>query len=227
MKFLNAPFNIFSNIVFEKESPINGKIFVVDDGLVRRLRIDGYTQSVSLDNRLKSNGYWDEFVSLTEELRPHPQSLLVLGMGAGTAIALFGYRFPEIKMVGVEIDPVVIEASNEMFDFEDLNFKQVIEDAYTVLDSSLKGEQFDLIIIDTYLGGDWVPKFEEKDYLTKVKSALNKNGLVMSNRIYSDDYKKELAQSQSLFQTIFGNGEILAMTGPNASRNVILYALNL
>ena len=100
-------------------------------------------------------------------------SVLVLGLGCGTIVKIINDLWPEAKIVGVEIDPVMIEIGRKYFGLSDLsNLKIVQSEANEYIKCSK--DKFDLIICDAYLGG--------KIQLLKLKKS---KATILSNELNS------------------------------------------
>ena len=102
--------------------------------------------------------------------------VLVLGLGCGTVIPIIFKKWPKAKIVGVEIDPVMINLGEKYFGLKNFeNLKIICGDA-----KKQKLSGYDLIITDAYLGG--------KNQLTKIKSQIP----ILSNLFNPKTLKNEI-----------------------------------
>jgi spermidine synthase len=102
-------------------------------------------------------------------------NILVLGLGCGVAAKLLIKKFPQAKITGVEIDPVMIAIGKKYFNFE--NARVVNADAFQFRAKS----KFDLIICDLYCGNDIPQKLFSGIFLSKLDQWLEKNGSIVFN----------------------------------------------
>lgn len=110
-----------------------------------------------------STGFWTQSGGLIQEVwRPVFKKLkvskdstwLVLGLATGSVCRLIPQ--PK-KIVGVEIDPVMLDIGRKYFDLHTINNLQILNiDAKNFL--ARNKFQFDYVLVDLYLG-DQIPKF--------------------------------------------------------------------
>lgn len=86
-----------------------------------------------------------------EKILP-PKKVLVLGLGCGSVAEIISSKFPDAKITGVEIDPVMVDIGKKYFSLgTNKNLKIVISDAEKFIrNSKIK---FDLVIYDTFIKG--------------------------------------------------------------------------
>jgi len=173
-------------VIAEYDSKYSGKLFVKSDWGNKYVTTGYLTQSGGLINDL-----WNPILkklSMNHELKT--MNCLILGLATGTVAKIINKKFKNAEMVGVEIDPVMIDIGKKYFDLDKIkNLKILNLDAkrYTL---NAK-EQFDLILVDLYLG-DQPPGFL---YSPKFLKELKKLGkLVIINHLFYDEDKKKAAQ---------------------------------
>lgn len=116
---LTQPLKSIHGIVFARESPYqyvqvvvgnNQRTLITDEGLG--------LQSVVRDNE-RWNGTYYDLLTAVPAFRPETAKtvdVLILGLGAGTLTRqLRSVYGPSLRMTGVEIDPVIIEAGQKFF----------------------------------------------------------------------------------------------------------------
>ena len=121
-------------------------------------------------------------------------SILILGLGAGTAAKVFSQKWPKAKIIGVEIDKEVIRLGKKYFDLGQIpNLKTINKDAFEYVTCCMTHDacHFDLIIVDLYLGEKIPVKSESLTFLKNLKKLLSKNGIVIFNRLFWGKHKKE------------------------------------
>jgi spermidine synthase len=100
---------------------------------------------------------------------------LVLGLGCGSILKPLQKKFPKAKIIGIEIDPVMINLGEKYFDLDKVeNLKIVCQDAKVFLQKTK--QKFDLILVDAYLG-------EKRVNFNNLKKFLNKNGVILVNKL--------------------------------------------
>jgi spermidine synthase len=109
--------------------------------------------------------------------------------------------WPDAKVTGVEIDPLMIELGTRYLALGTSKTKVVIDDAYEFIKKNR--EIFDLVIVDLYFGDEFPKKFEEDKFLKK----LTKTKLVIFNRLYFGEKRKEAAKFGNKLEKIFDKVE--------------------
>lgn len=210
--------------IYETYSPINGEIKVVESGTVRKLLTKGYTQSKTLNKQGLAEGYWDAFNQI-QSSRFKVQNTLILGLGAGTIAQIWKKRYPNIKIVGVEIDPIVVGIAKKYFDFpDDLNV--IIGDACQLVksrDKELFSQKYDFVAVDVYYGGDFDQACESDEFLSNLSSALSLEGKVAFNRIFTDIEQENQSRFIDLVKKYFREVEPVSLKAVSSSHNVIIF----
>jgi spermidine synthase len=197
MKFKSFLRRFFlGNEVLEKiYSPINGEVAVVEDLFGKReMMIGRVAQSGGLAERLWEKISNDKFL-IPNEFQNSNFQCLILGLGCGTVAQVMHEKFPLYEIMGVEIDPKVIELGKKYFGLGEIpNLKIVVGDAISLVQSSkFKVQSFDLVVVDLYLGQEFPKEAESEDFLRSVGSLVNKDGLVLFNRLYYNRRHRKLA----------------------------------
>ena len=214
---------LFKKILFEGDSEFNGKVQVVDRFGVRRLIASDFTQSRSLDKLGHSEVYWDSFVDMTSRLSD-TASILILGLGAGTSAQMLRERFPKAIIVGVEIDPMIIDLGKKYFELDKLEVQISIESAKDFVEQTQN--KYDLIYLDVF-AGSVAPDFSsDTGFFNQLQNILKKNGELIVNSIYrkkadADNYEAFFKQHFDLKDKILSSKSYklgnLIMKGVNYS----------
>lgn len=108
-------------------------------------------------------------------------SVLVLGMGGGCVVdSLRNRYFYYGPIVGVEIDPVVIEIAEKEFNISQYDDVEIIQaDAKRFLPKHKKN--YDLIVVDVFIDIKVPKKFYTKKFWKKIENKVNTNGFVLFN----------------------------------------------
>lgn len=130
---------------------------------------------------------------------------LVLGIGGGDVIREIQNNFKSCKITAVEIDPVMLELAKEKFGTKDKNTIFKIADAISFVYKEEKN--YDLIIVDLFIGRFNPPEAREKKFLNKLESLVRKDGFVLFNSHYQKENKNELFNYKNLCKEYFKNTE--------------------
>jgi len=113
--------------------------------------------------------------------------LLVLGLGAGTAVRVIAGELPEgteLDSLGVEIDPEVVRLGSQFFDLEEGPGREVVAgvDARSLLNRLEQGRRFDEIVLDAYANNMEIPAhLSSVEFFREVKSRLAPGGWFVVN----------------------------------------------
>ena len=195
--------------VLEKRvSPINGRITVARSlGLGTYIQVEGLTQSGGVVENI-----WKQTLrkvkSKKEEgiTRSAIKRCLILGLGGGTAAKVIRKLWPEAKITGVEIDPIMIELGKKYLglDLDDI----YIGDAEGVGKRlKVKGKRYDLILVDTYLGDQFPAGFESESFLKLILRLLRPEGTAVFNRLYYGEKRPEAVKFGEKLKKVFPNVE--------------------
>ena len=132
--------------------------------------------------------------------------VLVLGVAGGSVIKTL---VDDVKykgqIIGVEIDPEIIEIANTYFNIDQIkNLEIVIEDAFEFVLRTK--DKFDLIIIDIFQDTKMPSFLFETHFIQRVNFLLNINGFILfntmvineKNKIRNLDYRKKFDDNYSL-----------------------------
>lgn len=107
-------------------------------------------------------------------------SALVLGMGAGCVVESLRDRRYEGPILGIEIDPVVIEIAGKEFRlFKDKKVKVLEGDAGIYIQQ--EDQTYDLVIIDLFIDTEVPKQFYKKNFWKDVLRITNSHGFVLFN----------------------------------------------
>ena len=137
-----------------------------------------------------SGSYQDDFA--IGPLLVRARRLLVLGMGGGESIATTRLTAPDIEVDGVEIDGKVVEAGLRFFGLrpEPNKLRIHVADARPWLERNR--EKYDLVHVDLYHGGVYVPFYlVTVEFFRLVRAHMSQDGLLMMN-VYDLSKDREL-----------------------------------
>ncbi|MFK5894753.1 MAG: fused MFS/spermidine synthase [Pseudomonadota bacterium] len=139
-----------------------------------------YFHSVLYKNSLLTGGEWDYYV--TGGLAANPvNNILILGQGSGATYKILKQIYPQAKIICLDIDEKMMKTGIDFAELKvDENTSFVIEDARPFLRKSLI--QFDLISIDVFTGGPFVPFYlVTNEFFEIVSQSLSNNGVFVMN----------------------------------------------
>ena len=144
-----------ASILYEDETLYN-YISVRAWGSERHLKLNEGVgiHSVYHPDSLLSHGIWDYFL-LAPLFRPHGglelhERVLVIGLAAGTAPNLYTDIYGPVEIVGVELDPQIIEVGQRYFGMTQPNLTPVAADGRRWLQSQPEDAVFDIVLVDAY-----------------------------------------------------------------------------
>jgi spermidine synthase len=156
------------------ESPPQPRLCVDEYEGYRALMADGVILSVAVGETDPPFGYWAAMMP-----EGSPKSALLLGLGAGTLAHLLTRRFPDIRIVGVDIDPEIVEFARRHFDLALPNLQVVVEDALAY--AAHCTEQFDYVAVDLFCGHTFQRGALSRPFLRHLKTIAGPGGEIAVN----------------------------------------------
>ncbi len=131
------------------------------------------------------------------------QRVLLLGLGGGDIVKLFGKYQPEAKLTVIEKEEELITIAAQYFGVrESDNTQIVVADANKYVTTNK--EKFDLIIVDLYSGDD-VPDFVGSQiFLDKLKQTISQRGSAVFNYASHSFRDQDFLRFQKKLQQTFG-----------------------
>jgi predicted membrane-bound spermidine synthase len=182
-------------VVETAQSKYSGQIRVVSAFGSRYLATGQLTQSGGLVKDV-----WDPVL---RKYGQKNQSWLILGLAGGTIAKIISGRLSPSKIVGVEIDPLMIKLGKKYLDLNNIpNLEIVVANAHNYVLRATSG--FDFILVDMYLG-DELPEFVYDEKFLKKLGQLGQ--LVIFNHLFYDDPKRHqaaelVAKLKSIFPSV-------------------------
>ncbi len=186
-------------VLEEINSPINGKLEVVRDIFFGTyIKGGGLPQSGGLALKI-----WIKPLKKVKKLKPEIENILILGLGGGGIVKKIRSFWPDGKITGVEIDPIMVSLGKKYLDFKESDIDIKITDANRFINSAIKKKQkYDLVLVDIYVK-DQVPKeFDTTEFANEIKSILTKKGIAVFNRLYGGR-KEEASEFHNKLQQVF------------------------
>ncbi len=172
-------------IIEEAESAYNYIRVLEDENGTRHLELNEgqATHSIYHPERLLTGGPWDYYLVapyFAPGVEPADlQRVLMIGLGAGTVPKQMTQIYGPIEIVGVEIDPRIVDIGRQYFDMTEPNLEVVAQDGRYFLMTD--DRQYDLIGTDAYQQ-PYIPfQMTTREYFEHVRERLTPNGVAVIN----------------------------------------------
>jgi len=114
-------------------------------------------------------------------LTPAPRRVLMVGLGGGVVSGVFARHLPDVSVDIVEVDGRVVELCRKYFHLSDRPNQRIhVGDGRTFVRRAPRGE-YDLILLDAYLGDSIPFHLMTAEFLAQVRAALAPGGAVVAN----------------------------------------------
>jgi len=163
---------------FKSKHNINVELVTFSGSL--RLDMGDLTQSGEVIEKI-----WNKAINDLLPKSRRPQSALILGFGAGSAAKLLARRYPGITLTGVELDPTVIDIARKHFNVDSIP-NLTIHNSEAAKFVRQDNRQYDLILVDCYLGDQFPKSLESPSFL---KLLVDKSPHVIINRLFWGIYQ--------------------------------------
>lgn len=197
----------------EVNSPINGLIKVMMIFNRPRLIMGGMLQSGGSILKL-----WLKAIGEIAKNKKPIQKALIVGLGCGDCAFAIQKYYPDAKMLGVEIDQEVVNIAQCYFSLATVkNLKISIDEGgrfITKLAEKKGKNQFNLIIVDAYLGDKITKEFTTIKFFKSLTKIMSHDGVVILNHLFTDQYKQQAETLVKTMEKIFGK-ITLQRTGTN------------
>ena len=173
----------FPKTVTFKNNLFNKNIFLYDHFLEPTLVVDGLVESGSLLRHIWHTG-------IRELVPPNARikNVLALGLGGGSNVRLVSKLFPQAKITAIEIDPQMVEVAESYFGLKKIkNLKIITQDALEFVDN-LKSTNYDLVLVDCFVGKNIPTVLQELSFLEKLASHSTH---LLVNRIWYNEFHTE------------------------------------
>jgi len=173
----------FPTIIFRASTRYNRDVRVVEEKGTNKLLVNGSRQSGEYIKEL-----W-EHAFRSFGLPSNIQNILVLGVAGGTVIHLLHAMYPDAKITGVDIDKTMIDIGKKYFGLGSVpGLSLVTDDAKNYIQNNRK--QWDMIVIDLFVGASIPPFVGEETFLLQMKKYLSSKGNILINYLYELEYKR-------------------------------------
>ncbi len=150
---------------------------VIESDGVRYMYSDGTLHSAVIVASGEPWLVYPRFAAAALLLRPPPATMLVLGMGSGSAGSYLQRRLPELAVDYVEIDPAVPELARRLLSFEDGPRVAVhVDDGRRFL-AARPDRRWDLVYCDIYIGSSIPFHLATVEFFGEVRRHLEPGGV--------------------------------------------------
>lgn len=199
-------------VLEEADSPINGKLTVIREFVWGTyITAGGLPQSGGLAKQI-----WERSLKKVQLMKKSdlPKTVLVLGFAGGGIAHIAHNYWPDSKVYGVDIDPLMIDLGKKYLHWEKTGARVWVQDADSFIDEVANGkalsgkyvknshlsdssnvlpETYDLVCVDMYVGDGVPERFNTLSFVKKVNKIVSKNGMAVFNRLYGPQ-NRELAE---------------------------------
>jgi len=177
------------------------ELFVIETGCRRVLGANYISYSVWSNDPedVFNDRYWGQAVSKLKILNPKLKidKALILGLGGGTLAYLLHKYFTPKKIVGIELDPTVINIGKNYFYLNLIKNLEIIQtDAVKWIQSKsgekiTEKEKYDVIFMDIFKVEATPVTCEDTDFFAKSSKLLKHGGILSLNKIFHREDKEE------------------------------------
>jgi spermidine synthase len=207
------------------------RLSVTDDGRTRFLRFDNSYQSGMIITRPFDTAFeYTDLFHLLKAYNPGARDVLFIGLGGGSSPKRLWRDFPDLRLQGVELDPVVRDVAYRFFELpRDPRLRVAVDDGRRYLNRN--GRRWDAILIDAFFS-DAIPfHLFTQEFLELARSRLAPGGVIVTNTIgsiageQSRLFRSIYRTYRSAFPTVLVHPTIIgADDDDTALRNLILVA---
>ncbi len=132
-------------------------------------------------------------------------NVLVLGVAGGTVIHILGAMHPKARIIGVDIDHVMIDVGRRYFSLGEIPGLRLICADARIFVKAHKGPRFDLIIIDLFIGPNIPDVVISEPFQKDVQKILAQNGSVMINYLRQSGYETKAGTLQKILKKLYSS----------------------
>jgi spermidine synthase len=199
-----------------------GQLLVVDVSKDRFLFVNRTGQTWVDKETFKPKWDYASYVKSICSKSPEKSNALILGLGGGTVADIFRNSLG-FNVDAVELDQRIAEVARQYFQLSS-KVNVVVDDARHYLEESQK--KYDVVLFDVYRGETPPPHVFTLESLTKTKSLLKEDGLIIVN--FNGFWSGKMGQAaRSIYKTLLASGletRILPTPGAEANRNLLFVA---
>lgn len=214
--------------IYKTHSQYNGDISVTLTGDTTRIKVDGITQSISVNSPLCHKLVWGKLADLVYSQEPDANSVLMFGLAGGTIQTLISNKMPNTYITSVEIDEKMIDIARQYFNLDQIKNHRVInEDALRFVTSpesyGIYKHSMNVVIVDIYIGDDYPDLGRSGTFINAIKDLVVPGGLIIFNRIYTKNHQDDVDLFIKQVSNYLVDVETLPIPGYSNSDNILVY----
>lgn len=215
-------------VIYETDSKLNGRIRVVEVGNTRKILVDDIAQSISCNSPSISKLYWGQLVESLKKKTPDMKRILILGLGGGTLAHLISKNFPNVEIVSVEWDNVMLDVAKKYFDLDLIpNHRVIVDDAMKVViepeEFDISPSSFDVLIVDIVNGEMYPDLGKTGNFIAAIKRLVTPGGIIVFNRIYTEGHQDDVHLFIEYIEGFLGEIESEIVAGYTNSDNILIF----
>ncbi len=213
-------------LIYE-ETSLYHHIRVTEAAGIRTLNFDDAPETqMSLQDPLKGHFEYTEYFHMAWLWNTQLTSVLMIGLGGGSAQRSFEHCYPAVRIETAEIDPAVLRVARGYFNFHESERQRVhLEDGRMFLRRSRA--VYDLIILDAYVQGRYGSSLPQHlatlECFELARDRLSTNGVLAYNVIGTvSGYRANLVGA--IYRTLKSVFPQVYLFPARTSQNVVLLA---
>jgi spermidine synthase len=212
-------------MIYEGESAYN-YVQVLAEGDTRILRLNEGQGMHSMYNPTLTNFYgpWEQVLA-APFFNPAPydpvrvERMAIVGLAAGTTARAASAVFPNIKIDGIEIDPLIVDVARQHFDMNQPNLNVIVQDGRVGLRSS--PHRYQVISVDAYRP-PYIPwHMTTLEFFQEARDKLTEDGVLVLNVGRGPTDRRLVDAFSSTLQQVFPSVHVMDLPG---TFNSIIYA---
>jgi spermidine synthase len=168
--------------VVHSQSTCYNDLIVEDIGQLRTLRFGDYVQSsMYLDSPFDTAIEYPQYFHLSLALKPDATRTLAIGLGGATTPKRMWRDYPNMQVVAVEIDPVVVDVARRYFELpDDPRLRILVDDGRHYVETT-DDPAFDIIIVDAFDAGQVPHSLSTWEFMRITRERLTPEGVLVYN----------------------------------------------
>ena len=168
-------------------------------------RVAGATHATWHRDRFLTGMAWDAITAgvLLRGAGP-AESLLMMGLGGGTALRQIRHLLPKVKITALELDQGMIALARKFMHLDDLNIEIIPGDAYAWMLRNKR--RYDVIVDDVYGSGEIDvsrPTVYTQELATALQRSLAPKGVFAANLLTGPGHRKMQSAFRQFFRATF------------------------
>jgi spermidine synthase len=168
---------------------------------------------------------FDSLFHITHIKEQSFNSVLLLGMGAGSVVSLLTERYEKIcEVTAIENDAIVIELAKKYFAIQRFDTLRIIkEDALKFVGETKN--KYDLIIVDLFIDNEVPEMFTTQSFINNLRKIATNNCSVIFNKTTETlIHKKEFDALYKEFEHYFPGSTVIKLVANGMENSFIYYS---